>query len=307
MAKVTPGKEAPGRGKSLRGRVVFRTTRGVLVAQKWPRPRGRPKTEQHRQQVEWFRQAQQLAKRVDPKTQATIMKAVHGGPLMPRDLATSLMAGRAYSVARGPHDVIRSARAMSEVSKSLDIISDLPGNTLVRSDQNWIGVPLPSIGASWLNPAPELAWTISQSPSAFAWKGTTFTANQPIVINQLATIMTLDAVATYRAAIATLNSSDEITSILYSLPMTPGRTGREFVPFELSLVCNTDDRIAMMVGRTDATSTTPIATFFLADVHLPIPARQQGWCRAATILPTIGDTITTDETGSNTVFPRASF
>lgn len=307
MAKVTPGKDAPGRGKSLRGRVVFRTNRGLLVAQKWPRPRGQPKTEQHKQQVEWFRQAQQLAKRADPKTQATIRQAVHRSPLMPRDLATSLMAGRAYSLARGPRDVIRSIRAMTEVSKALDLISNSPGDTLIRGASTWVGAPLPMIGPSWLNPAPELAWTLEQVPSSFAWKGTMFTAVQPTAIGQLGAILDLDPAATYRAAIATLDLTDQITSILYSLPTVPGREGREFVAFDLNFVANTNDRVAMIVGRTDATGTYALPTLFLDAVYLPLPGRAQGWCRAATILPAIGDTITTGTTGTNTVFPRASF
>lgn len=74
------------------------TFRGQIRIRKWPRKRGRSKSEAVRDQNAWFKGANQLAKIVEPTQQNLAIVMTQGTGLYPRDLLLRQMAGGIYDI-----------------------------------------------------------------------------------------------------------------------------------------------------------------------------------------------------------------
>ena len=64
----------------------------------WPRKRGPSKSKSVRNQVEWFKQANKIAKQVEPTQQALAIAMTKGTGLYPRDLLLKVMSGNLYDM-----------------------------------------------------------------------------------------------------------------------------------------------------------------------------------------------------------------
>lgn len=138
------GKVKP-RKPSFRGRAMYDVSRGVLRVRGWPKKRGTPKSQTTRDQMEWFRQAQWATKFWPPEIVTEITQAVRGTPLLPRDIMTMQMSGRMFMISTSDGRKIYPVVAMTEVSESLDVISQVPGAMLIRGESLWFGLlPGPS-------------------------------------------------------------------------------------------------------------------------------------------------------------------
>lgn len=116
--------------------------RGVERSQAWPRKRGKSLHPATRAQMEWFRQANEAFKRMDAKVQDAYRQMTAGSSLMPRDLWLMTQAGNfAYFV--DPDGTRHFAMSTVQgVSESLDAISALEGQILIRGNQFWEGLTL---------------------------------------------------------------------------------------------------------------------------------------------------------------------
>lgn len=110
---------------------------GVERTRAWPRKRGSSLAEKTKAQMEWFRQAQWATKYMDPKQMLTFMEATKGTPLLPRDIATMMMAGRWLRVILPDGRILTSVQSQNDVSQSLDTLGDQLGMTLVRQTEGW--------------------------------------------------------------------------------------------------------------------------------------------------------------------------
>lgn len=135
---------------------MFDVSQGKERARKWPRPRGKAKTEAQAEQQDWFRQMQWATKYMDSRLMMQAMMAVQGTPLLPRDVLTMLHAGRllAFNLEDGRR--IFPVQAVQDVSQSLDVLGQEPGMILRRGSQYWEGVQQPTPGGweihqSWIN------------------------------------------------------------------------------------------------------------------------------------------------------------
>ena len=137
----------PPRGKTVTRRPTFKgvmmqdVSNGVERNRKWPRSRGKSLHPNTLDQMDWFRQAQWATKYMDQKIMVSFMEATKGTPLLPRDIATMMFAGR-WLYFRLPNGrKVFSVQALKDVSASLDVISQTPGHQLLRGPEYWYGVP----------------------------------------------------------------------------------------------------------------------------------------------------------------------
>ncbi len=136
MAKVTiiPKQQ---RGPSHRGRVMIDTFRGVVRIRKWPKKRGPPKSEAQRFWVDWFKQANHLAKYADPLTQIAAIELTRGTGWYPRDVILKAMRGRLYWFTGADGWRYYPMAAIGDISEALDVLAQSVGSVLVRAADRW--------------------------------------------------------------------------------------------------------------------------------------------------------------------------
>jgi len=125
---------------SYRGRLMIDTVRGVLRVRKWPKKRGTPRSALQRFWIDWFTQANLLAKYADPMSQVRAIEMTKGTGLYPRDVLLSAMRGRLYWWADETGWKWFPMAATQDVSNSLDTLSQVIGSVLVRAVDRWRSV-----------------------------------------------------------------------------------------------------------------------------------------------------------------------
>ncbi len=108
---------------SHRGRTITYTHRGILVTQKWPRKRGTPTSAKQLWWIDWFTQANKLAKYADPMSQVRAIDMTKGTGLYPRDVLLKAMRGRLHWWADETGWKWFPMAATQAVSNSLDTVA----------------------------------------------------------------------------------------------------------------------------------------------------------------------------------------
>ncbi len=169
---------------SIRGRLMIDTVRGVIRVRKWPRKRGPPKSESQRFWIDWFKQANLLAKYVDPIQQVRAIEMSKGTGVYPRDVLLMAMRGTLYTWADPSGWKWYSMASIQGISDSLDVLAQTIGSVLVRSTDRWRTPPAGAIDDVLTYKGP-LASPVWQAPAgggfAFAGAQLTKSANQDIV------------------------------------------------------------------------------------------------------------------------------
>lgn len=122
---------------SYRGRVMIDTVRGVIRVRRWPKKRGKPKSEKQRFWIDWFTQANLLAKYADPMSQARAIEFSKDSGLYPRDILLQAMRGRLYTWADETGWRWFSVAAIQDLSDTLDVLAQTVGSILVRAVDRW--------------------------------------------------------------------------------------------------------------------------------------------------------------------------
>ncbi len=122
---------------SIRGRIMIDTVRGVLRVRKWPKKRGPPKSALQRFWIDWFTQANLLAKYADAESQRRAIQMTKDTGLYPRDVLLSAMRGRLYTWADETGWKWYPMAALQDVSDALDILGQTIGDVLVRAVDRW--------------------------------------------------------------------------------------------------------------------------------------------------------------------------
>ena len=113
------------------------TVRGVLRVRKWPKKRGTPKSELQRYWIDWFKQANLLAKYADGMAQARAIAMTKGSGLYPRDIMLKAMRGRLYIWADENGNKYYPMAGIQDISDSLDVLAQQVGSVLVRATDRW--------------------------------------------------------------------------------------------------------------------------------------------------------------------------
>lgn len=113
------------------------TVRGVLRVRKWPKKRGKPTSARQLFWIDWFKQANLLAKYVDGATAALAIKLTKGSGLYPRDIILQAMRGRLYWWTDDTGRSWYPVAAIEDVSKTFDVLAQTVGSVLVRATDRW--------------------------------------------------------------------------------------------------------------------------------------------------------------------------
>lgn len=111
--------------------------RGVLRVRKWPRKRGTPKSALQRWWIDWFKQANKLAKYADGASQARAIEITKNSGMYPRDILLAAMRGRLYIWQDQFGKVWYPMAAIQDISESLDVLAQTVGSVLVRAVDRW--------------------------------------------------------------------------------------------------------------------------------------------------------------------------
>ena len=146
--KITGSIPRSRRMPSLRNVVMIDTVRGVLRVRKWPKKRGTPRSALQRWWIDWFRQANILAKYVDGMSQARAIAITKGSGLYPRDVLLKAMRGRLYHFTDQDGNKWFPMAGIQDISDTLDMLAQNIGSVLVRAVDRWraAGPPSPSVG-----------------------------------------------------------------------------------------------------------------------------------------------------------------
>lgn len=117
------------------------TLKGDLRVRKWPRARGKTRTKAQRQQEEWFAQVQRAANYVAPNMMLQFHEATQGTPLLPRDILTHILSGRAMMFELPDGRKMYPMIFRESVNEALDALSQTDGTVLVRTAEGWVGLP----------------------------------------------------------------------------------------------------------------------------------------------------------------------
>ncbi len=142
------GVQRAKRGPSYSGKFMIDTVRGVLRVRKWPRKRGTPKSALQRWWIDWFRQANLLAKYVDAASARRAIEITANSGMYPRDVLLAAMRGRLYTWQDQNGKVWHPMAAVQDISESLDVLAQNVSNVLVRAVDRWraAGPPSPTVG-----------------------------------------------------------------------------------------------------------------------------------------------------------------
>lgn len=119
------------------GRVMIDTVRGVLRVRKWPKKRGKTKSARQQKWIDWFIQANQLAKYVDGMSAARAIEISLKSGMYPRDVLLMAMRGRLYTWVGDDGWKWFSVAARQDISDTLDILAQTVGDILVRAVDRW--------------------------------------------------------------------------------------------------------------------------------------------------------------------------
>lgn len=120
--------------------------RGVLRVRRWPAKYGKPRSALQAWWIDWFRQANLLAKYADGLSQVRAKEMTEGTGMYPRDILLKAMRGRLYFWADQDGWKWYSMAAIQDISESLDVLAQTVGSVLVRATDRWRAPPAAAIG-----------------------------------------------------------------------------------------------------------------------------------------------------------------
>lgn len=323
------------RGPSLRRTVMVDTFRGTPRIRKWPKKRGKNLHPKTLKQMEWFSQANKLCRYIDPAQLAIAKRVTAGTPLMPRDILLMAMSGRLYSVELEGRGEIYPVAAINDVSRSLDVIAQKPGDMMARGPTFWqritpgpAGQVLTSVGpndAPRFEPSPALrprpimrglAWNdLTGSSSIRATKGSIFTPLHDFTLWGIAAMHSFQVGGhTYRCDAYEVDDPLTNPEVLAVMARGEPRTIATEVPgvfvneFETAPRLLAGHHYLLTLIRTDAGPEGVCRLFFSAENNVGVTMPGTLWPRAFTkdkIGLDVGDTPTEFNEDTYCVFPYA--
>lgn len=143
------------RPPSIGKEAVVSPWRGILRAQKWPRPRGLPKDRKAKARLELFALVQRIIKNLNEFETRAMREGIrqhnkeHAGQrgsaaIRQRDWHHQRLMGRGFAFDLPDGTTLYPAGVHRTASKLLDHIADLPGELAHRQADSWDGVPPPT-------------------------------------------------------------------------------------------------------------------------------------------------------------------
>lgn len=150
---------------SLSGKFMVDTIGGQIRVRKWPRKRPGKKSAKQQFWIDWFREANRLAKYTFALDQWSAIEYTKRSGLYPRDIIMSAMRGRLFEVIEVDGQEYVAVAVKDDVSWNLDLLTKVPFSTLFRTDGAWTGLDPGASGdvLTSQGPAAPPAWQPPQS------------------------------------------------------------------------------------------------------------------------------------------------
>lgn len=115
-------------------------TRGSLRVRSWPKPRGPNRHPTNTYWTRWLQWATYTYRYAPAKFKAELEAATLGTPYMPRDIWIASMRGTAFLLQDEHGRTYYPMTARQDISESLDVLAQLPGDMLFRSSGLWVPI-----------------------------------------------------------------------------------------------------------------------------------------------------------------------
>lgn len=302
------------RAASYRGAFLLRQTRWGLIAQKWPRKRGKPKKASDVIKQSLFAYAAHWSTNPEPIAYQTAIYLTKGTLMMPRDMIIAAMYGNALTFIRPDGTIMkRYYDVAADPQATLDLITEETGAMLVRLKEGWVGL-LPGNSGDVLtitNSIPDWAkptaagggngWTMHQlsiisDTTAHATKAMIVQFSQDATINELWIPFSLQAgfTAIIQIAKLTSNTITEIISGPYSFTPPSSRPGQLYQKLVSPIDITTADRIAVLLTQPSPPTTKGINCYRTSDAiwGAPLDLDNTAGGYIDSNSPAVGNTIT---------------
>jgi len=116
-------------------------TRGSLRIRSWPKPRGQNRHPTNVYWTQWLQWATYTYRYAPAKFKFELEQATKGTPWMPRDIWIAATRATAFLLQDEYGRTYYPMSAKTDISESLDVIAQLPGEMLWRSSGLWVPIP----------------------------------------------------------------------------------------------------------------------------------------------------------------------
>lgn len=298
------------------------TVRGLLRVRKWPKKRGTPKSARQRFWIDWFRQANLLAKYVDAASQRRAIEMTKGSGAYPRDVLLAAMRGRLFTWVDETGWRWYSMAAIGDISESLDVLAQTVGSVLVRAVDRWREPPPGVVGQVLTHQGPDAppiwsagaAGSLSFSQLDFAIAANGNFASQgwaldiPVLCVLHGAVIRLQGLAGLTGFVGAYELDAGLWTIKTVLGVTATVAGPTaftpylYIPFPAPVTLANGTRVAVMWTRTDAPAATNSKVVQSRDRTAAIPASgEERAVDLASNLPAVGNTLLNHLGGPMTV------
>jgi len=155
------------RGPLIGGRVALYSLKGQLVAQKTRTPSGPPASPTTKAQNEFFAQATRAARIAPMEIIGPLSEAVAGTGYFLYDWLVSAVYGNAFWLTDDEGITYYPVSLAKQVSQNLDVLGQIPGDTLYRGEAIWQRLPAANAGQvlALQGSPPYPAWVQGQGPA----------------------------------------------------------------------------------------------------------------------------------------------
>lgn len=298
---------------SLRGGFVIRQTRWGLVAQAWPRRRPDQKKPYQKYQQAEFAYASRWACNPEPIEYQTAIALTKDTLLVPRDMLVMASFANAFEFIMPDGSTLTRFRDVAPNPQYvLDLITELVGSMIVRTNDGWVGLGIGNDGdvltvvdqvVTWAAPTggggggtfTQQMTLGTQSSSAFATKGNVIEVSQDVTIESVAAVLTTFSTDTYALNLVELTGN--VVSAIVDGPhaFTTATNGACSIFWKVASRPRllTGHRYAILCTRTNgaATSSLPMYLFVGAAFGIPQTDNSQISCTLAANAVAVGATL----------------
>ncbi|PIQ24893.1 hypothetical protein COW64_17265 [bacterium (Candidatus Blackallbacteria) CG18_big_fil_WC_8_21_14_2_50_49_26] len=262
MAELGLVGKGSNRGPSFKGRYLIYLQNGQIRIQRWPRKRKRKLHSKTIAQNKMFRAAQWLTKYLDGSQMVIAAEATAGTPLLPRDIMTMLMYGRAFGLKFNDGKVFYTMAQRRDISESLDILGSEPGYILQRGADFWTAVPFSGGGGgSGVRYASNFSNMAILETAAHATQANAFIPLVPITVDALiGTFKPLNVGDEYSMFIAEIQTDQKIVTTVatakdrFTATATPNVTHLFDLPQAVTLNPQINYIVALVLTNQQPTS-----------------------------------------------------
>jgi hypothetical protein len=269
MAKIYPANVAPDALPRVRGILLSRISRGVAIAQKWPRKRGPSETPQQVYLTQQFSRAAHMAANAEPMSAETARFFSKDTVWLPRDLLVRAAYGNLFEI------------ILPDGTKAYQTSHAYPGT--VTPEDLRVRQYHPNLTSGVL--------ALANSTSSFATKGVLVIPDQDTDIEAVVFPFTPVSGATYVARVLALDAALVITAVETGPAKTISGTLKKPYEFEIGTAMLAGTRYAICLSRTDGADNYALPCVASANANFLWPCRDLGYSRIAKAIPLIGDTV----------------